>query len=61
EAVEPALPIDASNLNAYLTEIGRKAGRALTYDELEHALEDLAEQGKIERINTPFGARYKKV
>ncbi len=60
EAIAPELPIDASNLNAYLTEISRKAGRLLSYNDLEHALEDFADQGLLDKINTPFGARYKK-
>lgn len=61
EALEGQLPIDAFNLNAYLTEIGRKVGRPVTYDELEHALDDFADQGKLVREDTPFGSRYKKV
>ncbi|HEU4965642.1 MAG TPA: ATP-binding protein [Bacilli bacterium] len=60
EAIAPSLPIDAFNLNAYLTEIGRKVGRAVTHDELAHALDELADQGKLVREDTPFGSRYRK-
>ncbi|MBL0386319.1 ATP-binding protein [Tumebacillus sp. ITR2] len=60
EAVLPSLPIDASNLNAYLTEIGRKVGRLLSFDELEKTLEDFVDQGKLMKVSTPFGARYSK-
>ncbi|ASS74560.1 hypothetical protein CIG75_05810 [Tumebacillus algifaecis] len=60
EAIEPILPIDAFNLNAYLTDISRKAGRTLGHDELAHALEELCEQGKVVQENTPFGSRYRK-
>ncbi|MGB8954591.1 MAG: ATP-binding protein [Tumebacillaceae bacterium] len=60
EAVQPALPIDAANLNAYLVEIGRKAGRLVSFDELEHALEAFVEEGRLAKLSTPFGARYTK-
>jgi len=60
DAVLPALPIDAANLNAYLTEIGRKAGRLLSFDELEGALEHFVEDGRLVKQNTPFGSRYNR-
>jgi DNA helicase HerA-like ATPase len=60
EAVLPSLPIDAANLNAYLTEVGRKVGRLLTFDELEKTLEDFVDQGKLVKVSTPFGSRYNK-
>jgi DNA helicase HerA-like ATPase len=60
EALVPSLPIDAAHLNAYLVEIGRKVGRPVTYDELEHALMDFVEEGRLVKESTPFGARYRK-
>jgi DNA helicase HerA-like ATPase len=60
QAITDLLPIDAFNLTAYLPELSRKIKRPLSHDELAHALQSFAEDGRLAAEKTPFGLRYKR-
>jgi DNA helicase HerA-like ATPase len=60
EALTDLLPIDAFNLTAYLPEISRKMRRTISHDELAHALQSFAEDGRLVAERTPFGLRYRR-
>lgn len=58
QALQEMFPLDAFNLTARLGEISQKMGRAVSHDEVKHALEVFAREGRLRPEKTPFGLRY---